>query len=53
MNIYVGNLSQRTTERELLELFKTFGEVSSCKIITDRDTGYSKGFGFIEMSEGT
>lgn len=49
MNIYVGNLAYRTTEDELRQLFAQFGEVSSVKIITDRDTGQSKGFGFVEM----
>lgn len=52
MNIYVGNLSFKTTERELTELFKEFGEVESVKIIMDRETGYSKGFGFVNMNEG-
>jgi len=55
MNIYVGNLAYRTSEDELRQLFGQFGEVSSVKIITDRDTGQSKGFGFVEMpnqSEG-
>ncbi len=49
--IYVGNLSFQTTENELSELFAQFGEVESVSIITDRDTGRSKGFGFVEMSE--
>lgn len=49
MNIYVGNLAYRTTEDELRQAFGQFGEVSSVKIITDRDTGQSKGFGFVEM----
>lgn len=49
MNIYVGNLAYRTNEDELRQLFSQFGEVSSVKIITDRDTGQSKGFGFVEM----
>lgn len=49
MNIYVGNLAYRTTEDELRQVFGQFGEVSSVKIITDRDTGQSKGFGFVEM----
>ena len=51
--IYVGNLSFQTTENELTSLFKQSGEVESVSIITDRDTGRSKGFGFVEMgSEG-
>jgi len=47
--IYVGNLSFNTQEDTLSEQFKQFGTVSSCKIITDRDSGRSKGFGFVEM----
>ena len=49
--IYVGNLSFQTSENDLSDLFAQFGEVESAKIITDRDTGRSKGFGFVEMSE--
>lgn len=49
MNIYVGNLAFSTTEDELRQLFAEFGEVSSVKIISDRDTGRSRGFGFVEM----
>ena len=48
--IYVGNLSFNVAEEALLSTFEKFGSVSSCKIITDRDTGRSKGFGFVEMS---
>jgi RNA recognition motif-containing protein len=48
-NIYVGNLSYRTTEDTLRTLFEEFGEVESAKVITDRMTGRSKGFGFVEM----
>ena len=51
MNIYVGNLSFRATEDELKELFEPFGVVESAKIITDRFTGRSRGFGFVEMAE--
>lgn len=47
--IYVGNLSYQTTETDLTELFEQAGEVQSASIITDRDTGQSKGFGFVEM----
>ena len=50
MNIYVSNLSYNTGETELNELFSAFGEVSSVKIIKDRDTGKSRGFGFVEMT---
>ena len=53
MNIFTGNLSYDLTERAMRELFEEFGEVTSAKIITDRDTGRSKGFGFVEMSDKT
>ena len=49
MNIYVANISFRASEQELKELFQQYGEVSSAKIVTDRDTGRSRGFGFVEM----
>jgi len=49
MKIYVGNLSYQTTEDELNDLFKEYGEVSSVNIIKDRYTDRSKGFGFVEM----
>src|SRR5207237_10782152 len=49
--IYVGNLSFRTTEEELTSLFEQIGAVESVSIITDRDTGRSKGFGFVSMSD--
>lgn len=54
MNIYVGNLPHQTTEQQLVDLFKTYGNVSSAKIITDHFTGSSRGFAFVEMdnSEG-
>ena len=48
--LYVGNLSYQTTEDTLQNHFAGFGTVSSVKIVTDRDSGNSKGFGFIEMS---
>ena len=48
--LYVGNLSYNTTEDTLRSLFVGFGTVASAKIIFDRETGNSKGFGFIEMS---
>ena len=51
MNIYVGNLSYDLSEGDLREAFEAFGEVDSAKIITDRDTGRSKGFGFVEMPD--
>lgn len=47
--IYVGNLSYQTTEGDLTELFEQVGQVDSVSIITDRDTGRSKGFAFVEM----
>jgi RNA recognition motif-containing protein len=50
MKLYVGNLSYQLTEDELNELFAPFGTVESVKIITDRETGQSRGFGFVEMS---
>jgi RNA recognition motif-containing protein len=49
--IYVGNLSFQTTENDLSDLFSTFGAVEAVSIITDRDTGRSKGFGFVTMDE--
>jgi RNA recognition motif-containing protein len=51
MNIYVGNMSYDTTEDQLRQAFKAFGEVSTVKIITDRDSGQPKGFAFVEMPE--
>lgn len=50
-NIYVGNISYQTTEAELNELFSEFGEVTSVRVIKDRETGRSKGFSFIEMTD--
>ncbi len=50
MNIYVGSLHYDTSEANLKELFSEFGEVTSAKIITDKMSGRSKGFGFVEMS---
>ncbi len=49
MNIYVGNLPFSTSEDDLRQIFEAFGEVSSAKIITDRLSGKSRGFGFVEM----
>ena len=51
MNIYVGNLPYSMTDEELGELFSQFGQFTSAKVIMDRDTGRSKGFGFVEMSD--
>ncbi len=50
--IYVGNLPWSTTEADLRDLFATIGEVHSTAVITDRDTGRSRGFGFVEMDDG-
>ena len=49
MNIYVGNLSPKTTEEELRQAFEEFGDVDSAKVIKDNFTGKSRGFGFVEM----
>ncbi len=51
-NLYVGNLPWSTTEAQLRDLFAEYGEVSSAKIIEDRETGRSRGFGFVEMENG-
>lgn len=51
MNIFVSNINYSTREESLQDLFSEFGEVSSAKIITDRETGRSRGFGFVEMSD--
>jgi RNA recognition motif-containing protein len=50
--LYVGNLSFETTESDLKELLGQAGTVETVRIITDRDTGRSKGFGFVEMQDG-
>jgi RNA recognition motif-containing protein len=50
MNMYVSNLSFHTGEDDLRKLFEQFGAVSSAKVITDRETGRSRGFGFVEMA---
>jgi RNA recognition motif-containing protein len=52
-NIYVGNLSFRTTETELETMFSQFGQVNKVNIIQDRETGRSRGFGFVEMEAET
>ncbi|NDV84431.1 RNA-binding protein [Bacteroides sp. 51] len=51
MNIYVGNLNYRIKEADLQQIMEDYGAVSSVKVITDRETGKSKGFGFVEMSD--
>ena len=53
MNIYVGNLSFNETESSLEEHFRAHGEVTSARIITDRESGRSRGFGFVEMADQT
>ncbi len=53
MNIYVGNLSFDTSERDLEAAFATYGAVTSARIATDRDTNRPRGFGFVEMSNQT
>ncbi|QEP44311.1 RNA-binding protein [Ectothiorhodospiraceae bacterium BW-2] len=49
MNIYIGNLAYSISDEELQDMFTEFGEVASATVIMDRQTGRSKGFGFIEM----
>ena len=53
MNIFVAKLSYGTTEDELRDIFEPFGDIDTVKIIMDRDTGRSKGFGFVEMPNDT
>ena len=52
MNIYVGNLALNVTEEDLRQAFEAFGEVTSAKIIKDKYSGESRGFGFVEMPAG-
>ena len=49
MNIFVGNLAFTTTEEELRQVFEAYGEVASVRMMTDRDTGRPRGFGFVDM----
>ncbi len=51
MNIYVGNLSYEATESDIGHAFNEYGEVTSVTIVKDRDTGRSRGFGFVEMRD--
>ncbi len=51
MNIFVGNLNYSITEDDIREIFEEYGELSSVKLITDKFTGKSKGFGFVEMAD--
>jgi RNA recognition motif-containing protein len=53
MNIYVGNLDFKVNENDLKEIFIEYGEVNSSKIITDKFSGKSKGFGFVEMENSS
>lgn len=50
MNIYISNLNYSVTDAQLEELFTKYGEVTSAKVITDRETGRSRGFGFVELT---
>jgi cold-inducible RNA-binding protein len=50
MKLYVGNLAFQTSDEDLLELFSQAGVVESAQVVTDRDTGRSRGFGFVEMA---
>ena len=50
--LYVGNLTFDATDADLTELFSPHGQVQSAQVVTDRDTGRSRGFGFVEMSDG-
>jgi RNA recognition motif-containing protein len=52
-NLYVGNLPHSTTEAELRNLFEALGAVEKITLVTDRDTGRSRGFGFVEMTNAT
>jgi RNA recognition motif-containing protein len=51
MNIYVSNLSFNVQDEDLRDFFASYGEVTSAKVISDRETGNSRGFGFVEMSD--
>ena len=50
MNLYIGNLSQQATEADVQQAFQAFGQVKSATIIKDKQTGVSRGFGFVEMT---
>ena len=51
MNIFISNLSYAITDNDLQELFAAYGDITSAKVIMDRETGRSRGFGFVEMSD--
>ena len=53
MNLYVGNLAFTTTEAEVRQLFEGYGTVDTVRLLNDRETGQPRGFGFVEMSNGT
>jgi len=53
MQIYIGNMNYRTTEEDVNTLFSQYGEVESVKLISDRETGRAKGFGFVTMTDDT
>jgi RNA recognition motif-containing protein len=53
MNIYVGNMPYSMSEEDLKTLFGTYGSVSSARLVTDRETGRAKGFGFVEMGDAS
>ena len=53
MNIFVGNLAFGSTDQDIRQLFEPYGAVDKINIITDRDTGQSRGFGFVEMPDST
>ena len=53
MNIYVSNIAFNATTEDLRQLFESYGAVDKVNIITDRDTGQSRGFGFVEMPDST
>jgi RNA recognition motif-containing protein len=53
MNMYVSNLGYHITEDDLRKLFGQYGQVTSAKVVTDRETGRSRGFGFVEMESKT
>ena len=51
MNLYISNLSYKVTDADLNELFADYGEILSARVITDRETGRSRGFGFVELKD--
>lgn len=51
MNLYISNLSYNITDADLRDLFAEYGDIVSAKVITDRETGRSRGFGFVELSD--